>query len=287
MPRSMTAYGRHAADTPAGAVVWEIRSVNHRFLELQTRLPDALRGIEPAVRERVRARLARGRVELALRLGDEERAAPLALDEGRLDEVLAAIERLRGRLGELAPLDPLRLLDFPGVRRGAAADRAALERAALDALGPALDDLVAAREREGRATAETLTRITAALGALVAGVAAGREDVVRRLRARLLARLAALELAPDGARLEQELAFQAQRLDVDEELERLVGHLAAFDAALERDEPLGRRLDFLAQELAREANTLGVKAADAGAIDTVVEIKVLIEQLREQVQNGE
>ena len=287
MPRSMTAYGRHAADTPAGTVVWELRSVNHRFLELQTRLPDALRGIEPAVRERVRARLARGRVELALRLDDEGRGAPLALDEGRLDEVLAAVERLRGRLGEVAPLDPLRLLDFPGVRRGAAADRAALERAALDALDPALDDLVAAREREGRATAETLTRITAALVALVAGVAAGREDVVRRLRARLLARLAALELAPDGARLEQELAFQAQRLDVDEELERLVGHLAAFDAALERDEPLGRRLDFLAQELAREANTLGVKAADAGAIDTVVEIKVLIEQLREQVQNVE
>ena len=287
MPRSMTAYGRHAVDTPSGAIVWELRSVNHRFLELQTRLPDALRGIEPAVRERVRARLARGRVELALRLDDEGRGAPLALDEGRLDEVLAAVERLRGRLGEVAPLDPLRLLDFPGVRRGAAADRAALERAALDALDPALDDLVAAREREGRATAETLTRITAALVALVAGVAAGREDVVRRLRARLLARLAALELAPDGARLEQELAFQAQRLDVDEELERLVGHLAAFDAALERDEPLGRRLDFLAQELAREANTLGVKAADAGAIDTVVEIKVLIEQLREQVQNVE
>jgi uncharacterized protein (TIGR00255 family) len=288
MIRSMTAFARTSVEKAEAELTWELRSVNHRYLEAFVRLPDELRGMEPLVRERVNARLGRGKLECVLRcrwVGPV--ATALELDQDRLKAVLDACRLVEKRSAEATSPGVIDLLRWPGVVREPESDTVPLQQQALELLDQALDELVATREREG----EKIKRL---LGARLQGIeqqvqkARQRSpEVQARIREKLETRLAELETRVDTDRLEQELVFLVQKMDVDEELDRLETHAMEVRRVLERDEPVGRRLDFLMQEFNREANTLGSKSADSETTAVSVELKVLIEQMREQVQNVE
>ncbi|OOG25980.1 YicC family protein [Thioalkalivibrio denitrificans] len=288
MLRSMTGYSRCEQETDQGVLSWELRSVNHRYLEVSLRLPDAFRSMENAVRERVQARLGRGKVEVALRyhppVGE---AAGLEVNEAlakRLIEVCVQVEHWIMNSARMTALDILR---WPGVVREPAPDLESLHGQALALLDTALEELADTRAREGGRLREAIETRCRSVGELVEQVRVRRPKVVEALHEKWRTRLADLGVEAEPGRLEQELAIQAQRLDVDEELDRLDGHLKEVVLILDRDEPVGRRLDFLMQEFNREANTLGSKSNDMETTRAAVELKVLIEQMREQVQNVE
>ena len=288
MIRSMTAFARQETDTEQGTLAWEIRSVNHRYLEIGLRLPEELRVVESAVRETVNARLGRGKVDCTCRYRPlTAGAAPVLLDENTLTRLLDACQAVNARLPEKAPLNALELLRWPGVVLEQEVDSGPLQKSALALLDQALDELVASREREGEQIHGLLTQRCDTMSKLVVQVRRQLPDIRTAMREKLLARLAELDTPADPGRLEQELVFLLQKIDVDEELDRLGGHLEEVHRVLERREPVGRRLDFLLQELNREANTLGSKSASAETTAISVELKVLIEQMREQVQNVE
>ena len=288
MLRSMTAFARQERSSAWGTMIWELRSVNHRYLETAVRLPEALRGLESLVRERMAAALSRGKVESALKL----QTAGAALTAITLNQPL--VERLLEIAGEvehmIGPGTGLRLGDvlrWPGVINEAEPDLDEIKLALLGSLDAALAELIATREREGQRTAELLQQRCEAIRLQVRRVRARRPEVQARWRDKLLSRLADISTDADPGRLEQELALIAQRLDVEEELDRLDAHLDEIQAVFDRAEPVGRRLDFLMQELNREANTLSSKSADTDTTRAAVELKVLIEQMREQIQNIE
>ena len=275
-------------DTATGILSWEIRSYNHRYLEPGLRLPEELRAAEAAMRERLGRRLGRGKVECTCRYRPlATRAVPVDIDSDNLLRLLAACRTVSAELPAAAPLNPLDVLRWPGVLREDVIDTAPLVNAALDLLEQTLDDLVAAREREGGKIAELLLQRCDAMAGLVERARELLPAIRDGLRTRLEARLSELDTVADPGRLEQELVLQLQKIDVDEELDRLQGHLGEVRRVLERGEPVGRRLDFLMQELNREANTLGSKSVSAETSAISVEVKVLIEQMREQVQNVE
>ncbi|MEI7035680.1 YicC/YloC family endoribonuclease [Fulvimonas yonginensis] len=287
MIRSMTAYASAETQGPAGTLSCELRTVNHRYLELSPRLPDELRGFESALRERVAARLSRGKVDLTVRLrGVDSRADSLEVDEVTLSRLAALNRELSGRFPGLQ-VQLTELLRFPGVLRQAEADPEAQQAALFEVLERALDALAATREREGEKLAAILREKLDAIERIVARVREWMPDIRAALRARLEARLADLKQPADPGRLEQELVLQVTRSDVDEELDRLATHVTETRRVLGLAEPVGRRLDFLMQEFNREANTLGSKSVDARTTNAAVELKVLIEQMREQVQNIE
>lgn len=288
MIRSMTAFARSERQGEWGKLTWELRSVNHRYLDLYPRLPEELRFLEPAVRERAGAHLSRGKVECTLRW----RPAPgqggrVGVNEAYAEQVLGACEALARRLGNAAPISPLALLCTPGVMQEREPDLEPVAGAATALLDDCLVALAEMRGREGGRLAEIVRERAQRVGVLAQEVRARRVEVNAAVRERLLARIADLGVEADSGRLEQELAFIAQRLDVDEELERLAGHVSEIEATLGADEPVGRRLDFLMQELNREANTLSSKSSDQQTTRAAVEMKVLIEQMREQIQNIE
>ncbi len=288
MIRSMTAFARQEIDTDQGALSWEIRSVNHRYLDIGLRLPEELRAVESAVREKVNARLGRGKVDCACRYRPVAAgAAPVVLDEDNLTRLLDACQVVNARLPEVAALNALELLRWPGVVLEQEVDTGPLQKSALALLDQALDELVASREREGEQIRGLLTRRCDSMTELVVRARQLLPEIRTAMREKLLARLAELDTPADSGRLEQELVFLLQKIDVDEELDRLGSHLEEVRRVLERREPVGRRLDFLMQELNREANTLGSKSAAAETTKISVELKVLIEQMREQVQNVE
>ncbi len=289
MIRSMTAFDRREAAGPWGRLTWEVRAVNHRYLELHPRLPETLRTLEPAVREHAGARLTRGKVECALRYTPStDTAGRIEIDWRRAGEVLDACRRLSRRMGSLAAAAPVTdILRHPGVLRESEPDLTPVHEAAMASFREAIDQLVAHREREGARIADHIRTRAAEAARHVEAIAARRVEVNAGVRQRLEARLADLRTPADPGRLEQELVYVAQRLDVDEELDRLQSHLSEVLRSLDSREPVGRRLDFLMQELNREANTIGSKAADAETTKHSVELKVLIEQMREQIQNVE
>jgi len=288
MIRSMTAFARASGEQGGAELTWELRSVNHRYLEAFVRLPEELRALEPLVRERVNARLGRGKLECVLRCRWAPRqAAALELDQDRIRAVLEACREIETRSAEAASPGVMELLRWPGVVREPEPDTGAAQQQALALLEQALDELVATREREGE---QIKTLLSARLEGIEQQVAKARErlpEVRRKIREKLETRVAELMDKVDQDRLELELVLLAQKMDVDEELDRLDGHVAETRRVLERDEPVGRRLDFLMQEFNREANTLGSKSADSETTAVSVELKVLIEQMREQVQNVE
>ena len=286
MIRSMTAYASAEEITPLGWLACEVRAVNHRFLEAGVRLPDELRNLEPPVREHIAARLARGKVDATLRYRAPNATADLLLDERTAAQLAAAAETLKARFPQLAT-DFAGLLDWPGLLVRPDLDQEGLSQAALDLLDRTLDDFVAGREREGAKLAIALGERLDGIERIVATLRSILPDIRRALRAKLAARLADLQVAADPGRLEQELVLQLSRIDVDEELDRLDAHVAEARRVLTLSEPVGRRLDFLMQEFNREANTLGSKSVDARTTNAAVELKVLIEQMREQVQNLE
>ena len=281
MIASMTAFARAGR----GPVVWEIRSVNHRYLELVFRLPESLRGLEPSLREAARARLGRGKVDATLRVA--ESGSTMELDASALGDVLDALNRLRGQAPDLAEPNLLDVLRWPGVLKESETGLAELRREATRTFDDALTELAARRTAEGaqiQALIEERLDITAATTAKVRELAS---EQVQAMRDRLARAAESLTVSVNAERLEQELALLLQKADVAEELDRLDLHLAEARAALAGDGPCGRRLDFLMQELGREANTLGAKAVLPEAAHAAVDLKVAIEQMREQVQNVE
>ena len=288
MIRSMTAFARHEQTTHWGAVTWELRSVNHRYLETTLRLPESVRMLEPAVRERIAALLSRGKVDAQLRLSTASGAlAKLSFNRPVAEQVLNMAAELEQMMGPGMGLQPIDVLRWPGVVSEPELDQDAVQKAVLTTLETALADLLATREREGERIKDMLRSRCLQMGEQIKIVRERRPQVLSRQREKLLSRLADLPVDADRNRLEQELVLFAQRLDVEEELDRLEAHLSEINAVFKRPEPVGRRLDFLMQELNREANTLSSKSGDADTTRAAVELKVLIEQMREQVQNVE
>jgi uncharacterized protein (TIGR00255 family) len=284
----MTAFARASSEQAGAELTWELRSVNHRYLEVFVRLPEELRAMEPLVRERVTARLGRGKLECVLRCRwAPAQATVLEIDRPRLKAVLDACREIETRSSEATSPGVMELLRWPGVVREPEPDTGAAQQHALALLDEALDELVATREREGKQIKGLLGVRLEGIDVQVAKARARLPEVQQKIRIKLETRLADLAARADNDRLEQELVILAQKMDVDEELDRLDGHVAETRRVLERKEPVGRRLDFLMQEFNREANTLGSKSADGETTGVAVELKVLIEQMREQVQNVE
>ena len=287
MIRSMTGYTRAESQGAFGRLAWELRSVNHRYLDLSLRMPDELRGAENEARALIAAHVSRGKVEASLRhLRAEGDAAPIAIDPGRLRELKAALVTVSATLA-VAPPDAVRALAWPGVVRAESADQAPVQAAALSLLEQALKDFSETREREGERVRQYLAERCVTIDEHVAAVRARLPQVRTQWAEKLRQRCRDLGAEVDASRLEQEVVMAAQRLDVDEELSRLSGHLGEVRKTLVREDAVGRRLDFLMQELNREANTLSSKSQDGEVTRHAVEIKVVIEQLREQVQNVE
>jgi uncharacterized protein (TIGR00255 family) len=291
MIASMTGFARTEAGVPSGTLVCELRSVNHRFLEASLRLPDELRALDPELRARVQKELRRGKIDCTFTYrvaAQNER--PLELD-------LALVERLKGVLGQLAEagrasgaplqLNLVDLLRYPGVVRESEVDAEALLEPARELFGRALTELKAMRSREGARLKELLLQRCEALAGHTAQVRERLPEVQAAMRARYAERIAELSAAVDTDRLEMELALLSQKMDVAEELDRLDGHVTEARAILAGTEAAGRRLDFLMQEFNREANTLSSKSQDLATTRNAVDMKVLIEQMREQVQNIE
>lgn len=287
MIHSMTAFARAEQAGTNGTLTWELRSVNHRYLEPHLRLPDAFRDLEGAVRETLRNGLSRGKVECTLRVAEDSAGKPLQVDRERAAQLVAAAESVASLIKHPAPLNPLEILSWPGVLVADAADPQALNNAALSLFKQALDELKQSRSREGSELAKLLNE---RLDSIDGEVAALRELVPQMLaiqRQKILDRSAELQAELDPQRLEQELVILAQKSDVAEELDRLSTHVSEVRRVLKTGGAAGRRLDFLMQELNREANTLGSKAFDTRSTQAAVNLKVLIEQMREQVQNIE
>lgn len=286
MIRSMTAYAFAETQGPVGTLSCELRTVNHRYLELSPRLPDDLRVFESALRERIAMRLSRGKVDLTVRLRSDARGDALQVNHAMLGRLSELAMDMESRFPHLR-IEFTELLRFPGVMQQSEVDQDELQAALFGVLDEALDALTATREREGAKLAQILKERLDSIERIVADVRGWMPQIREGLRARLEQRLADLKQPAEPGRLEQELVLQLTRVDVDEELDRLATHIAEARRVLGLKEPVGRRLDFLMQEFNREANTLGSKSVDARSTNAAVELKVLIEQMREQVQNIE
>ncbi|WP_404295134.1 YicC/YloC family endoribonuclease [Halomonas sp.] len=287
MVHSMTAFARQEHTADWGSLQLELRSVNQRYLEPHFRLPESLRDLEPAFREALRHRLARGKVECTLRFEPAGAAEGLSVNAARLAELAHVLGEVRQAVADAAPADALALLAYPGVLESRGPDPEIVKAQALALFEQSLDDLVAGRAREGEKLAALIRDRLVAIEGQVAEVRTLMPQILERQRSLLLERLDAVKSELDPQRLEAELALLAQKADVDEELDRLATHAAEVGRQLTQKGPVGRRLDFLMQELNREANTLSSKSAVASTTRCAVELKVLIEQMREQIQNIE
>jgi uncharacterized protein (TIGR00255 family) len=286
---SMTGFAAASAELPGASLVAELRSVNHRYLDLSLKLPDELRALEPALREKLGAQLKRGKVELRLGLNRSTPGATarLAVDPARVAALAAAGADVARQVPGATPLSTHEILRWPGVLAEPTVDAETLAGRAFALVDEALADLASARAREGAKLAGILSARCDDIAAQVARVAPRIPAVHAAYTEKLNARLRDAGLDPDEDRLKQELALFATKVDVEEELARLSTHVAEFRRVLAAGGAAGKRLDFLAQELHREANTLGSKSVDAELSHAALELKVLIEQMREQVQNLE
>jgi uncharacterized protein (TIGR00255 family) len=287
MTLSMTAFARRGADFPAGALVWELRSVNHRYLDIGLRLPEELRAIEVGVRELIARRVERGKVDVTLKFQVRESVAGSTLDAMAARQLLSAGAEVRQLAPDLAAMSVHDVLRWPGVLRSPAFDAEALGNDALKLFEAALEELIATRAREGKRLRAALEERLRTIRESLERLATLLPEIARDYRARLEARLAEIRAQLDPTRLEQELVIFATRADVAEEVDRLRAHVVEVARVLASRGQVGRRLDFLMQELNREANTLASKSVDLRLTNIAVELKVLIEQMREQVQNIE
>lgn len=288
MTHSMTAFARQSATYPWGTLVWEIRSVNHRYLEPSFKLPDALRGLEGELRERLRGCLARGKVECALRTQLlQERSGALAIDAELLEQLLACAQQVQSKIPQAAAVNPLDVLAWPGVLKTEQQDEETIVSAANILFNATLAQLIEHRAREGAELRRYIETQLDEVAAIVDNVRAHMPVILDGLRQRLRDRLAEVRADLDNDRIEQEMVILAQKSDVAEELDRLQTHIKEVRRALQQSEPCGRRLDFLMQEFNREANTLSSKSQVSDTTLNAVRLKVLIEQMREQIQNIE
>lgn len=288
MVYSMTAFSRCELSTDRGNLAWEIRSVNHRYLEPSLRLPEAFRDLEGPLRERLRKQLGRGKVECTLRFNPaSQTAGDLSINQSLVEQIIAASQQLSLKLVNAAPVNPLELLAWPGVLGSTEQDDSGLIEQARRLFDQALEELKAQRAREGAELAKLLEERLDAIAERVATLRAMMPELLIAHRQKLLDRINELGLDVDSQRVEQEVVMLAQKIDVAEELDRLDTHIIEARRVLAGSEAMGRRLDFLMQEFNREANTLGSKAIDSRSTQAAVDMKVYIEQMREQVQNIE
>ena len=287
MIRSMTAYARREIKGDWGSAAWELRSVNQRYLETYIRLPEQFRSLEPVVRERIRARLTRGKVECNLRFDlDPSAQSSLQLNEKLAKQLVEAAQwvKMQSDEGEINPLEVLR---WPGVMLAEEQDLDAISTELLQALETALDDFISARESEGAALKVMIEQRLDGVSAEVLKVRAHMPNILQWQRERLVSKLEDAQVQLENTRLEQELVLMAQRVDVAEELDRLEAHVKETHKIMKKEEAVGRRLDFMMQEFNRESNTLASKSINADVTTSAIELKVLIEQMREQIQNIE
>ena len=288
MLHSMTGFARQSAETSLGTLSWEVRAVNHRYLDLQFRLPDELRPKEQAFRQQVGAVLRRGKVDCSLhfrRAFDQDNELPLNTDLAKL--VGTRLSQLAHVLPATTPINPIEILRWPGVVAEQQIDAEPLFAQAEALLAETLTAIDTMRANEGERIRTMLDSRCTEIDAIATGVRKRLPAVLAGAQEKQRERIAKLDVEADPGRLEVELALISQKLDVDEELDRLDSHLTEIRAVMANDEPVGRRLDFLMQELNREANTLGSKSGDSETSRAAVDLKVLIEQMREQIQNVE
>lgn len=288
MVQSMTAFARAQVHRGDQVLVWELRSVNHRFLEVQFRMPEPLRPLEHSLRDTLRAHLKRGKIDATLRLDRAEGAAPMALNRALLLQILAVLEQVRRDAPEVGPPSAMDLLRWPGILGTEATLEADdLAEPVGDLFEDGLTQLIEHRHREGTQLKETINHRLDEIDDLVNAIKRHTTSIAHELQSRLSQRVAELGATLEPARLEQEVALLAQRADIAEELDRLSIHVEEARSALRGPGPHGRRLDFLTQELNREANTIASKSIQAQTSQRAVDLKVVIEQIREQVQNIE
>ena len=288
MMLSMTAFSRQQVDKEWGSLIWELRSVNHRYLETSVRLPESFRGLENVIRDTIRKKLNRGKIECQLRFQVVEASqSDLQLNK----ELIAKLVRANDEINQIADLDnqltSAEILRWPGVVADQDVDADTIEREAIDLFTSALDDLVSSRVREGEALKGMLNQRVVSIREIVASIRQKIPEIICGQRKNLLEKLEELKAELEPTRLEQEITILAQKADVDEELDRMDSHLKEVERIIESNGQKGRRLDFLMQELNREANTLSSKSIVVGTTLGAVELKVLIEQMREQIQNVE
>jgi uncharacterized protein (TIGR00255 family) len=288
MLHSMTGFARESVETALGTLTWEIRAVNHRYLDVQFKLPDDLRPKEQVFRQQASATLGRGKVECGLyfrRAVDQQ--TEMQIDTDLVELLGSRISELSAKLPATAALNPIEILRWPGVMKQPEIDAEPLFGEAATLLDTALQAINVMRQSEGRRIEEMLESRCAEVEVIAKTVRKRMPEVLEASRAKQRERIERLDVEADPARLEVELALIAQKIDVDEELDRLESHLVEIRDAIAGDKAVGRRLDFLMQELNREANTLGSKSADTETTKAAVDLKVLIEQMREQIQNVE
>ena len=288
MIKSMTAFARCQTTEAFGTLTWELRSVNHRYLDIHMRLPDELRGIEGRYRELINTHLDRGKLECCLRFKAEVSVeGSVEINDDFAKSMTHACEKLNATLRQSSVINVVDILKWPGVVKEATLDMKPVADASEALLQQALAELVSNREREGERLKDLIVQRCDSVDNIVVQVREQMPEIRTNHRQKILSRFEELKAEPDMERLEQELVYLVQKMDVDEELDRLDAHVEELRDVLGRDEAVGRRLDFLMQELNREANTLGSKSADIRMTQASVELKVLIEQMREQIQNIE
>ena len=287
MTQSMTGFARGSVTTGGLTVTVECRSVNNRYLDLQCRMPDTLRSVEGSLREQAGTFFARGKLEMLVRVSDGGSDTPATLNRKRLSALKAALSEVAGEFPDATAPDQLALLLSPGVLSEPETDLEALQRATTDAARQCFEGLREQRQQEGEKLAALIQQRSDAIRGHLATLRKQLPDLQTAHRQRLLDRLQSLDIEAEPMRLEEEIVYVLQRADVDEEMDRLDAHLDAIESALQSSSPVGRRLDFLMQELNREANTLGSKSTALSTTNVSVEFKVLIEQMREQIQNIE
>lgn len=284
MTKSMTAFAR----SESGHISWEIRSVNHRYLEVGVKVPDAFRSLEIGLRNKLKARLNRGKIDCQLRIGHSQASeASLSIDEKLLEDLTGALATIIPKLETVAPVNPLEVLKWPGLLSEPTEDEESIKRTVVELFDIALAQLIEMRSSEGAELRKIILEKLADLRSIVEQAATEAPIISARQRDKMISKLNDLKIEADPGRIEQELVIMAQKSDVAEELDRLNTHIEEVSATLDSTEAVGRRLDFLMQELNREANTLSSKAVATNTTIQAVELKVAIEQMREQIQNIE
>ena len=287
MPRSMTAFARNTTDFPWGSVTCELRSVNHRFLETGFRLPETLRQVEMSLREIARKKLSRGKVDCSIQLAFNSTDATVSADLTLAKQYIELAQQLAVQIDNPAAISPLDIMRWPGVLKEQDVESEHLQTAAIATFKMTVSQLLEGRQREGDKLADMIEQRLVGIQEQTTIVRENLPDILAHQRTRLEEKMADMKSQLDENRLEQEMVIIANRTDVDEELDRLDVHIAEIRRVLQSSDSIGRRLDFLMQELNREANTLGSKSIAGVTTQASVELKVLIEQMREQIQNLE
>ncbi len=287
MPRSMTAFARTVNDFDWGSISCELRSVNHRYLEISFRMPDTLRELEAQLRDSARIKLNRGKIDCAVKVTFNNNANKATINKELVQQYIDVAQDIAQQITNPAPISPLDIMNWPGILKDQEVETELIQKATLDSFNLALEQLFESRHREGEKLADMIEQRLKGIEDELCKVRQHLPSILDQQRQRLSTKLLELKSQLDEERLEQEMVIIANRSDVDEELDRLDAHISEIRRVLKSSDSIGRRLDFLMQELNREANTLGSKSIAGITTQASVELKVLIEQMREQIQNIE